>query len=256
MLVFHDLGMIYSSMANNLNKNDRNSEAIHFYEKSNELLEKLDFSDPGSYETGKVFLENHISLAGIFSRENASEKAIDYYIKAENILAGIILKIYPENTDMLFTQATIYSSAGELYMEIKDFDNAIHILSNAIRLYDALLKKMANNVELLQNLSMDYYRVGAIYAEIGKTQQAYTGFLNAAFFGQELHKSDPENVDHWITLSTLYWNIFGFCPPDETEMWLNRSNETMQAILQSGSAEENVLELHHRIINALKKREG
>ncbi len=255
MLVNRDLGMVYSSMANNLYKRDRFPEAIHFYEKSNSLLEALDTSAPGYDETVKALLKNHTSLADIFSRLSATEKAIDCYIKAENILAGVILKIDPENTDMQFTQATIYSRAGELYMETKDFDNTIRLLSNAIRIYGKLLGENADNTELLLNLSMDYYRVGAIYAEIGQTQEAYTGFLNAAFFRQKLHNSDPENVDHWINLAVLYWNIFGFCPPDEKEMWLNRAKETIQAILQSGSVEDNVLELDNMITNELKKRE-
>jgi tetratricopeptide (TPR) repeat protein len=254
--VYHDLGRVFSLRANHLISENKTKEAFEQYLKSNSLLEILDFTDSGYRETAETYLNNNISIAKIFANSDNFDEAINYYIKAENILAGTILQFDPENLKLQYTQASIYSSAGKLYIRIQDFNNALVMLRNAIVIYESLLDKTNDNSALFLNLFNDYYQAGTIYAYTEQTEQAYSGYKNSAYFLLKAHALDPDNIDHWRNLGTLYWNISSFCPSNEKVTWLIRSKETFLAILSKNSDDESALDLLSMVIEELNKNNG
>lgn len=250
-LVYHDLGRIYSLQANHLLNENQAKEALEYYLKSNSLLEILDFSDSIYQETADTFLNNHISIARIFSDSDNVNEAINYYIKAENILAGYIQHRNPENLKLQYTHATIYSSASELYIRIQDINNALVVLKNAISIYESLLDKTNDNSGLYLNLINDYYQAGTIYAYTKQTEHAYSGYKNSAYFLLKIHVSDPDNIDHWRNLGTLYWNIASYSPSNERLTWLKRSKETLLAVLSKDPEDQSTLDLLNSVIQEL-----
>lgn len=180
----HRIWRVYSLLKNN-------EKAAQAGKRDLEIRNKIIDSDDGN-GTAVFGLGNSFKNIGErYAYEGMAADAEDALLQAEDIYSRL-LKMVPENYDYMWAQMELYSSLGDLYLSVGQYENAIKAGINGLGLSEKIAANKDNDTNEQVNLSVSLYRLGSIYRLAGDDQKSIEYYLKSLDIRRQALAAEPD----------------------------------------------------------------
>lgn len=185
------------------------NENIAAFRKSAATAEKVLLRDPNHARANNIYAadiqrigynllilsRNALELNDLSRSAKLREEAALYYYQAIELGAKMV-KLFPN--DQLYDGILEAAKANEseYLVEIKQYEKALQISSEALQTYKNRLKNDPENLENKLNVSYIYANLNTIYLRLNEKQKAQSNYLKMIKLFDELIAHDGDNLDY------------------------------------------------------------
>lgn len=162
--------------------------------------------DPGDRTAQRGLVQCNINLAAAVARESGrlSESIGILQSARDTCLRFLDGSRDPNLEDNL---ATLYVNLGELFINVKEYDNADMVLAEATAILAELIETQGRNSDYVRSLLAAYTNHGIAHRHLHKLPEAASKYSQAAELCEELLLQSPMDIETKVMLAGNYVNL-------------------------------------------------
>ena len=200
------LAQIYAMRGNALLADDRNVEALTYYQKSLVIREMLSRGDPTNLDRQTDLGVYYSKVGDLLSAANRREEAIASYEKALAIGEGLVSSA-PKNTLHQRNLGIYYRQAGDVLATGNERDKALANYRKAVVIGEKLAGDDPAKTDWQIELDLYYSRLGDILRADDRNVEALTYYQKSLAIREMLSRGDPTNLDRQTDLGVYYSKV-------------------------------------------------
>ena len=184
-----DTGFIYASLGVIKNDQGQHVQALSYYDKALEILQKALPPNHPSLAT------SYNNIAGVYDNMGEYSKALSYYDKALEIRQKALPPNHPDLASSYNNIGLVYDNMGEYSKALSYYDKALEILQKALP---------PNHPDL----ATSYNNIAGVYYNMGEYSKALSYYDKALEIRQKaLPTNHPDLATSYNNIAGVYYNM-------------------------------------------------